>query len=307
MSKIAITGATGFIGSHLSQRLAEEGHSITVFTRNTSDAAKMFPSSFKIVEWDYHEPRNWEDEINENEIIIHLAGANLFARRWDDDYKKKIIESREVSSRNIVKAIRKDNTAVKVLISASGMGYYGDTNGIAVNEDSPAGTDFLAQICKKWEEPTYKADEKGIRRINMRMGLVLSTKEGYLGKLLPAYKLFVGGPLGKSSSWLSWIHIDDVLEAYLFAIRTESLREAVNVSSPNPVTARDFADTLGDVMSRPSFFTVPEAALKLLVGEAGRYIAYSQKVLPQELQECGFQFRYPELKPALEDLINNKK
>jgi uncharacterized protein len=307
MDNIAITGATGFIGTILSRRLAEEGNKITVFTRNAAAAARKFPSDYKIVEWDYHSPKEWEDKLNENDVIIHLAGANLFGRRWDDGYKKKIIESREVSSRNIVRAIRKHDTSVKLLISASGKDYYGETNDILVNEKSPPGNGFLAEVCKRWEEPTYKVEEKGVRRVNMRKGLVLSTREGYLSKLLPAYKLFVGGPLGKSSSWLSWIHIDDVIEAYVFAIKNENIKGAVNLRSPNPVLSKEFARTLGEIMNRPSFFTVPEYALKLLVGEGGGYISNSQKIHPENLIKCGFRFRFPELKPALIDLLLEEK
>jgi uncharacterized protein len=307
MDKIAITGATGFIGSSLCRRFNEEGYAVTLFTRNAAKAAKLFPSSYKIVEWDYHSPNEWEEELNKNDIIIHLAGANLFGRRWDDDYKKKLIESREVSSKNIIRAIRKDQTAVKLIISASAMGYYGETDDMGATEDSPAGSDFLAEVCIKWEEHIRKAPEKGIRFVIMRMGLVLSTKEGYLKKLIPPFRMFIGGPLGGKESWISWIHIDDLMDAYLFVIRNNNISDAVNITSPKPVTNKEFAKTLGEVINRPSFFAVPEFALMLMVGEAAKYITSSQKVIPLELKNCGFQFSYPELKPALIDLIDEEK
>jgi uncharacterized protein len=307
MRKIAITGATGFIGSILSRRLADEGNQITVFTRDASKAKESIPESFRLVEWDYRSPKEWENELNDNEVIIHLAGANLFGRRWDDDYKKKIIDSREVSSRNIVKAIKKNETSIKLLISASGIGYYGETNNTSVTEVSAPGNDFLAEVCKRWEEPTYKADEKGIRRVNMRQGLILSTKEGYLSKLITPFRFFIGGPLGKKNSYLSWVHIDDVIEAYLFAINNGSIKGVLNITSPDPVIMNDFAKTLGEVMNRPAFFNVPETLLKIIAGEGGKYVSFSQRVLPAKLQECGFRFRYPELKTALYDLIEEKK
>jgi uncharacterized protein len=307
MNNIIITGATGFIGSILSRRLAEEGYKITIFTRNAESAAGKFPPDFNIVEWDYHSPKAWEDELNRNDAVIHLAGANIFGRRWDEDYKKKILESREVSTRNIVRSIRKNDSAVKVLITASGKDYYGETNEIPVNENSSPGNDFLAEVCRRWEEASFKAEEKGVRRVNMRTGLILSTKDGFLNKLLPVYKLFIGGPLGNSSSWLSWIHIDDVIDAYLYAIENELLKGAVNLSSPNPVINREFAAELGEIMGRPSFFNVPEFALKLIVGEGGSYISHSQKILPEKLLKCGFRFRHPELKSALTDLIFENK
>jgi uncharacterized protein len=307
MRKIAITGGTGFLGSILASKLHEEGNLITIFTRNAYKARDKFPDSFRIVEWDYHSPSEWESEINDNEVVIHLAGAGLFSRRWDDTYKKKIVESREVSSRNIVKAIRKSGTSIKLLISASGIGYYGETDSITVNEESPPGTDFLAEVCRRWEEPTYKADEKGIRRVNMRMGLILSTKEGYLKKILTPYKFFIGGPLGRSSSCLSWIHIDDVIKAYLYVIENKNIEGIVNITAPNPVTMREFSTAVGEVMHRPSYLNVPEFALKLIVGEGGKYVSFSQKVIPSVLQKSGFHFRYPEIKTALNDIINENK
>jgi uncharacterized protein len=194
-----------------------------------------------------------------------------------------------------------------LLISASGIGYYGETDHIAVNEESPPGTDFLAEVCRRWEQPTYKADEKGVRRINMRMGLILSTKEGYLKKILTPYRFFIGGPLGNTGSWMSWVHIDDVIEVYRYAIADDNIRGIVNITAPNPVTMKEFSTAVGEVMNRPSFFNVPEFALKLIVGEGGKYVSFSQKVIPSELQRSGFQFRYPELKTALYDLLKENK
>jgi uncharacterized protein len=307
MHKIAITGATGFIGSRLSRRFSEEGYSITVFTRNASKAAKKFPSEYRIVEWDYNTPEEWEAELNKNDIVIHLAGANLFGRRWDDDYKKKILESREISSKNLVKAIRKDSTSIKLIISASGIDYYGETNDMGVTEDNPPGNDFLAEVCRRWEAPIHKAAEKGIRYVIMRTAPVLSTYSGYLKEIIKPFRMFIGGPLGTKESWVSWVHIDDLEEAYLYVINNENINDAVNLSSPNPVTNKQFAKILGEVINRPSFFAVPEFALKLVVGEAGGYIAQSHKVIPAELKKSGFKFRFPELQPALIDLIDEEK
>jgi uncharacterized protein len=304
---ILITGASGLIGRNLVKRLTELHHEITVFSRTPGNKMDVFPEGTKVIEWDYRSPSDWENILNQNDVVIHLAGANLFARRWDDSYKKKIIDSRETSSRNIVKAIKKNDTKLKLLISASGIGYYGETDSIGVDEAAPSGNDFLAEVCRKWEEPTYKADEKNIRRINMRMGLVLSTEDGYLSKLLPAYKLFAGGPLGSSKSWLSWVHIDDVVNAYIFAIENISISGIINLTTPNPVTSREFSSALGRVLRRPSFFTVPETAIKVMVGEGAKYVTYSQKVFPGQLKNCGFSFRYPEIETALKDLITNKK
>jgi len=307
MKKALITGGTGFLGKKLSKRLQEEGYEITVFTRNPSKVKNKDLVGIKYLRWDFTSPALWENELNEHEIIIHLAGANIFGRRWDEEYKKKIIQSREISTKNIVKAIRRQNSSVKLLITASGINYYGETAGIGVDDSAPPGDDFLAEVCKRWEASTHPADEKGIRRINMRMAPIFSTREGYLRKIVPYYKFFIGGPLGSGRNWLSWIHIEDVVESYIQVINNPELSGPVNISSPNPVTMREFASALGEVLKRPSIFTVPETALKILVGEGGRYVSYSQRVFPQKLIKCGFRFSYPELKTALYDIIENKK
>jgi uncharacterized protein len=307
MNKIAITGATGFIGRRLAVRFSEEGYKVTAFTRDAVKGKKRLPGNVNVMQLDYNKPLEWEEEINSSEAVIHLAGANLFSRRWDDEYKKKILESRENSTRTISKSIKKNSTSLKLLISASAIGYYGETDSIGVDEKAPAGNDFLAHVCKKWEEPTYIADEKGVRRINMRMGLILSTEDGYLNKLLPGYKMFVGGPLGSGSNWVSWIHIDDVVEAYLYAVKNDSLSGPVNLTAPEPVTMKHFSSALGNELGRPSFFKVPEFAIKIIVGEGGEYVVSSQKVFPEKLKRCGFNFRFSEIEPALNDLIKNKK
>jgi len=305
MSNIIITGATGFLGSFLIKKLAAEGNRITIFTRNRQSADKI-PNDVKIIEWDYRSAGEWTEVLNQNEIIIHLAGANLFARRWNENFKRTLVETRETSTNNIVDAIRKDNTCVKTIITASAIGYYGETDDEGVDENARPGSDFLAEICKKWEAPSVKAEDKNVRRVNMRIGLIFSTKEGYLNKLLLPFRFFVGGPLGSRKNYLSWIHIDDVIDAFLFAIKTEDLHGPVNITSPNPVKMGEFASALGKLMKRPSFFQVPAFVIKLLVGEFGNYITYSQKVHPEKLKKYGFPFSYPELETALKDLLQRK-
>lgn len=308
MDKIVITGGTGFIGGYLLDRLLAENYKITLFTRNPASYKNLYPPQIKLISWDYHSPGLWEDELMTSNIVIHLAGANIFGKRWNKKYKKEIIESREESTKSLSKAILRSDD-IKLFITASAIGFYGDTGNKKVDENNNPETknDFLAEVTERWEKPSYEVDKKGIRRINMRMGLVMSTKEGYLDKLLLPYRLFVGGPLGSMENWMSWVHIDDVINAYFYAIKNPEIAGPVNITSPNPVTMGEFSSTLGKVMNRPSFFRVPKTAIKILVGEGGEYVAYSQKVVPQKLQNSGFQFRFPELKTALNDLIKNQK
>lgn len=305
MSDILITGATGFLGNILIKKFIAEGNKITVFTRS-SKSKNQIPSDVKIVEWDYRSPDKWSEVLNQNEIIIHLAGANLFGQRWNKQYKRILVETREESTKNIVAAIRKNNTCVKTLITASAIGYYGETSDTGVGENAAPGKDFLAEICKRWEAPSILAEDKNVRRVNMRMGLIFSTREGYLSKLLLPFRLFIGGPLGSRKNYLSWIHIDDVINSFLFAIKREDIQGPVNIVSPNPVRMGEFASILGKIMKRPSFFQVPAFAIKMLVGEFGSYVTYSQKVHPEILKKYGFPFRYSELETALKDLLQRK-
>jgi uncharacterized protein len=307
VNKIIVTGGTGFIGGNLLDRLLAENYEITLFTRNPGNYNNLYPPQVKLIRWDYHSPGIWENELVTSNIVIHLASANLFGKRWSEKYKKKIIESREESTRSISEVILR-STDIKLFITASAIGFYGDTgNNVADENSSGTKDDFLAEVTERWEKPSYEVDKKGIRRINMRTGLVMSTKEGYLSKLLLPYSLFVGGPLGSKENWMSWVHIDDVINAYLFVIKNPGITGPVNVTSPNPVTMGEFSSTLGKIMNRPSFFRVPKTAIKIMVGEFGEYIAYSQRVVPQKLKSCGFQFRFPDLKTALNDLVKNQK
>lgn len=306
MKKIVITGGTGFLGSLLARKLADEGNQITVFTRHPERIKKSYPG-IQYFRWDYTAPDLWKEELNKNEIIIHLAGTGLFTKRWSKSFKKEIMDSRAASAENIADAINSSDTSVKTFITASAIGYYGNTSDEGVNESGSAGADYLAEICKKWESAAWQANNKNIRVVAMRMGLILSVKEGYLNRLLPFYRFFVGGPLGSRLNYLSWVHPDDVVNSYLFVINNDNLNGPVNITAPFPVTAGEFASALGREMQRPSFFRVPAFLIRIVVGEGGRYVTYSQKVLPDKLLKCGFRFGYPELKTALKNILSEGK
>jgi hypothetical protein len=300
---IVITGATGLIGTRLCAALNNSGHDVTVFTRNIDSAKKTLPYLTQFVEWDYNKPELWKKELNGKDAVIHLAGANVFGKRWNDKYKKIIMDSRAVATRNLSNAIAELKDKPEVLISSSAVGYYGDQGNNIITEASPAGNDFLADVCKVWEKEASVVESYGVRRVSIRTGIVLSTEEGALKKMLLPFKLFVGGPLGTGQQWFPWIHIDDLIRIYLFALENNKISGPLNAVSPNPVTMHDFAKSLGKTLHRPSLFPVPEFFLKLAVGEGAQPILSSQKIIPQKLTDKSFEFSYPHLQTSLTSLF----
>ncbi len=302
--KIVITGATGLIGQRLSSALTNRGDEIFIFTRDTEKAKKIIPNAADYIEWDYNAPYKWEQHLDGKDAVIHLAGANLFGKRWTDDYKKIIMGSRKYSTNNLVDAMRKSNKKPEIFICASAVGYYGDSGDKELTESAPPGKDFLAEVCRTWEEEASKAENFGIRRVSIRTGVVLSLEEGALKEMLTPFKMFVGGPLGDGNQWFPWIHVDDIVGVYLNALENPTMSGAVNASSPNPVKMKEFAKVLGEVLDRPSLFKVPEIALKIAVGEVAETITASLRVIPEKLLKLNYQFRFLNLKTALENLVN---
>jgi uncharacterized protein (TIGR01777 family) len=305
--KITITGATGLIGTELCNALIGRGDEVTVFTRDVENAKNSLGTAMNYVKWDYRRPIAWQDSLKDQDAVIHLAGANLFGKRWTEKYKKIIIESRELSTRNLVAALRDVPNKVKVLISSSGVGYYGSRDDEILTEKSNLGNDFLANVCDVWEREAEKASAYGIRTAMLRQGIVLSDKGGALAKFLPPFKFFIGGALGNGRQWFPWIHVDDLIAIYLFIIDNAEISGAVNVVSPESLRMNEFAKTLGKILYRPSIFSVPEFALKILIGEAASTIVSSQRVVPQKLIDKGFKFKFEKLEETLKDLLKTKR
>lgn len=304
MSKrIVITGATGLIGKKLVKVLLTRGDKVIVFSRNKDKAKSIIPGAEDYIEWDYNKPEQWQANLENIDAVIHLAGINLFSKRWDDDFKNAVLESRKVSTKNLAEAINKCNKKPKVFISASGIGYYGDCGDHLLREESPAGNDFLADVCKIWENEARKVEKSGVRSVQIRTGLVLSTEDGALKQMLPPFKFFIGGPLGNGKQWTSWLHIDDIVGIYMHALDNNKLSQAVNAASPNPVRMKEFANILGNVLHRPSLFPVPKFLLKIVVGEAAEVVVASQKVSVEKLLNSGFKFKFENLNLALTDLL----
>ncbi len=301
--KIIVTGATGFIGTKLCSALIERGDELTVFTRNATNASGIIPGAKDYIEWDYHKPEQWIKFIEGKDSIIHLSGASITGRRWNEQYKQKILESRKLSTKNLVDAAGSLKEKPSSFISASATGYYGDKGDIILTEESGIGNDFLAQVCKDWENASKSADDLRIRRVNIRTGIALGTEAGALRQFLLPFKLFIGGPLGRGNQWFPWIHIDDLVRIFIYSLDNNLIKGAVNAVSPNPVTMTDFARSLGKALNRPSFFPAPKFVLKLAIGEAADSITASQRAMPEKLLNSGFKFKYENINEALNDLI----
>jgi uncharacterized protein (TIGR01777 family) len=300
---IIITGATGLIGRKLINALTNRGDNAVIFSRDAEKAKSIFPKAKECIDWNYRQPDLWKSKLENAYAVIHLAGINLFSKRWNDDFKKVVLESREVSTKNLVEAIKSCANKPEVFISASGIGYYGGCGESVLNENSPKGSDFLADVCEVWEGESRKIGEYGIRNVQIRTGLVLSLEDGALKQMLPPFKFFIGGPLGNGNQWSSWLHIDDIVGIYLHAIDNKNLSGAVNAASPNPVRMKEFAKTLGKVLKRPSLFPVPKFVLKLVVGEAAEVVTASQRIDVNKIENSGYQFKFENLEDALKDLL----
>ena len=302
--KIVITGATGLIGQEICKLLNDRGDKITVLTRDINKGKMILPYLTEFIEWDYNKPEVWNHELEDKDVIINLAGANIFGKRWSNKYKDIILESRKLSTKNLVDSIGRLNNKPKLFLCASAVGYYGNKEDEILIEESPSGSDFLSDVCREWEKEASQVENFNVRRVSIRNGIVLSKKEGALKKMLLPFKLFIGGSLGSGKQWFPWIHIDDIVNIYLFAIDSE-ITGAVNGTSPNPVTMKDFTKTLGKVIHRPSFISIPELALRLAVGDGAESILSSLRVLPDKLIQSGFKFRYERLEEALRSLLIN--
>lgn len=304
--KIAITGATGFVGTRLVEQLNTQGHQILVLTRNSSKAQKVFPRSafpkLEIVEYTPTESGSWQQAISGCDGVVNLAGEPI-SERWTPEHKQAILESRQLGTRKLVEAIAKAEVKPQVLVSGSAIGYYGTSETTAFDENSASGNDFLAQVCQQWEAEAEKVKESGVRLVILRIGIVLANG-GALGKMINPFKMFAGGPIGSGSQWFSWIHRDDLVNLIIEATQRQDMAGAYNATAPNPVRMKDFCQTLGEVMNRPSWLPVPDFVLELLLGDGAIVVLEGQQVLPKKTQSIGFKYQYPNLKPALQDIVN---
>ena len=300
--KIIITGATGLIGTKLSERLISKGDEIIVFTRSISKARELIPKASAYVNWDYNDINSFQKYLEGIDAVIHLAGANLAAERWTSNYKKIIYKSRIKSTNALIEAIKIGATKPEVFICASAVGYYGNKGEEIINENSPMGNDFLALLCCDWENAANPVKRHNIRLVQIRTGVVLSKDEGMLGKMITPFKYFIGGPLGSGKQWVPWISLDDMISIYTFVLENE-IEGAVNAASPIPVRMTEFAKLLGKKLNRPSYLKAPKFGIKLVVGEIADSILFSQRVIPQKIISAGYKFKFEKLESAFDDLF----
>jgi uncharacterized protein (TIGR01777 family) len=243
------------------------------------------------------------NELNGVDVVVHLAGANLGARRWNEEYKKLAYESRIISTRNLVEAIKSVEHKPKVFICASAVGYYGNRYDEVLDEKSSPANNYLSDLCRDWEAEAEKVEKLGVRRVSIRTGLVLDKNDGLLKKMLPTFKLFLGGYLGTGKQWFPWIHIDDIVGIYLHAIDNDNLGGAVNAASLGIVVNKEFSKTLGKILSKPALLPVPKFILPIVSGELGYYVTDSQRISVDKILNSGYKFKFENLEMALRDLL----
>jgi uncharacterized protein (TIGR01777 family) len=299
---VVITGANGFIGSALARRLASEGDSVAGLVRNPAAAGSVLPSPIRVLAWNPASADEWREAVAAADVVVHLAGASLGAKRWTPEYKQVLRDSRVETTKAVVAAMRESGRAGRALLSGSAVGYYGDGGDRILTEADPAGRGFLAEMCFEWEAEAARAGEFGARVVTLRTGIVLG-EGGALEKMLPPFRLGLGGPLGSGRQWMPWIHLEDAVGMIAWAARAQSVRGPINVVSPNPVTMREFAAALGSSLHRPALFPVPGFALRLLLGEFAEALLTGQRLMPEVARKEGFEWRFPELAAALRDVV----
>jgi uncharacterized protein (TIGR01777 family) len=297
--KIFITGGTGFVGSNLAEYLVRAGHQVVAVGRSEPQQ-RLGQDSYRFVAADTTRSGPWQHELEDADAVVNLAGATIF-KRWTEKYKKQIYDSRILTTRNVVDALPSDTNLV--LCSASGAGYYGSRGDDILNEDERAGRDYLAGVSIDWEREALRASAKGTRVAVMRFGVILGRNGGAMAKLIPAFKLFVGGPLGNGKQWFPWIHQDDLMAAIEFVLEHPGVSGPLNFCAPHPVRNRELAQVLGKELGRPAFMPAPAFMIRLVMGEFGDVFLGSQRTLPGKLLDHGFAFQYPEIKGALRAIV----
>jgi uncharacterized protein (TIGR01777 family) len=300
MKRIAVAGGSGFIGEPLVRRLLARGDDVAVLTRNPAKVR-----AGRAVIWNPPSQGSWSEEVANADVVINLAGENVGGGRWTAERKKRILESRVAATSALVEAMSRKPSQPRALISASATGFYGNRGDESLDEKSPAGSGFLAEVTKRWEELARSA-EPFARVVILRFGVVLANDGGALAKLLLPFRLGAGGPMGSGQQWMPWIDRDDILRIIEWSIDRGATRGTYNATSPAPARNRDFARTLGSVLHRPAFLPTPAFALRLALGTemANEMLLGGQRVLPKHAQEEGFEFAYPELDAALKHAVS---
>ena len=298
--KVFMTGGTGFVGTYLTKKLIDQGYNVCVLTQSLTGRELKIPGLSYLV-GDPNVRGKWQDAVKDYEIIVNLAGASIFIR-WTDEQKKILRDSRLNTTRHLVEALPADASRV-VFFSTSAVGYYGFHEDEELTESSPAGGDFLARLASDWEAEALRAKDKGARVVITRFGIVLGPNGGALGQMIPLLKFFLGGPLGSGRQWFSWVHLQDLADAFLFLIGHPEISGAVNVCSPQPVRNKELGNAIGRILHRPSFLPAPGFMIELILGEFGSVLLKGQRVIPRRLLDAGFRFSFAEIDEALRSII----
>jgi uncharacterized protein len=320
--KVLITGGSGLIGRHLARGLLDDGHQPVIVSRQSDDVRRNPEfKDFQVIQGDPAAEGPWQLEVDGCDAVVCLAGHNLFAHRWNPEIKRKIRDSRVYSTEQVVAAIRQARNRPKVMVQASAIGFYGPHGDEELDESSPSGSDFLAVVCREWEQASEDVAGLGVRRAVVRVGVVLAPGEGALAFMTPIFKLGPGAPIGsegrlgpaKGRQWMSWIHIDDIAGVFRLAIENADASGPINGTAPRPVRNAEFSKTLSSVLWKPyapwRFFVPagpPDAVLQLMLGEVASVVTTGQKVLPKKALSLGYHFKYPDLEGALRDVFTDK-
>lgn len=301
--KVLITGGTGFVGTHLSRELLRQGHEVLVISRSPGRTGHL-PEGVNLITGDPAKPGAWQEQAAQCDGVINLAGASIFTY-WTGRAKQIIYDSRILTTRRLVEALATRSGQRTVLINASAVGYYGPRDDdLLVEEDGPPGSDFLARLARDWEAEAKRAADYGVRVVLCRFGIVLGKQGGALAKMLPAFRKWLGSPLGSGKQWFPWIHEQDLADIMLFALQQEHLEGPFNCVAPYSVRNRELTETLARTLNRSVVLPpVPALLLRAILGEFGGVLLTGQRVFPRRLLSEGFQFRFPTLQEALTDLI----
>ncbi len=306
--KLLLLGCTGFIGKELIPKLINSGHELTIITRQNQSTLnpQLKNKNIHLLKLDPSSIFSWEDikllnAVKESEGIINLAGESIADKRWNKKQCKKIRNSRVLTTQYLIKTINQLPKPPRLLINGSAIGFYGTSENLEFNEDSLQGNDFLANVCKEWEQAAFEKPQK-TRLIILRIGIVLEKDGGALGKMLPIFRAGLGGPIGDGRQWMTWIHRADICEIINQAILNQSWKGTINAVAPNPVLMSKFSETLGKSLNRPSLLSVPGPILKLLLGDGAKIVLEGQKVMSKKLKKLGFNFTYPDLSSAIDSI-----
>jgi len=299
---VTLTGATGLVGRRLIAALDARGDVITVLSRDPERAREVLGADRDAVAWEPEAGPAPADALAGRDGVVHLAGEKV-DQRWTAASKERILRSRELGTRNLVAGLSTANPRPRVLVSSSAVGYYGPRGDEPVDEQTAPGSDFLAGVCRAWEREADAAAQLELRVVKVRTGVVLDADGGALSKMLPPFKLGVGGPVAGGAQYLPWIHVDDLVGIYLAALDGQEWRGPVNGTAPEPVTNKAFSKALGRALGRPAFAPVPAAAIKLLYGEMAEIVTTGQRAVPRRTQALGFAYAHPDLDEALRSAL----